>query len=131
LFEDAGWKHVYGTKNSGNQYFLPMNEKAGTDIFRTGFRLLHDIKLIPNLFGEYCMFYILLMHYIISVGGDLSKLAFLTPGLWERTGRAFWSAFFFELPFVLLRMTPLVFFMTVIVSMVIGAQRLKRIMKLL
>jgi len=32
LFEDAG-KHVYGTKNSGNQYFLPMNEKAGTDIF--------------------------------------------------------------------------------------------------
>jgi len=25
LFEDAGWKHVYGTKNSGNQYFLPMS----------------------------------------------------------------------------------------------------------
>jgi hypothetical protein len=32
----------------------------------------------------------------------------LTPGLWERTGKPFWSAFFFELPFALFRVVPLI-----------------------
>jgi len=83
LFEDAGWKHVYGTKNSGNQYFLPMNEKAGTDIFRTGFRLLHDIKLYTEFVWRILHVYILLMHYIIFRRRRSFKLAFLTPGLWN------------------------------------------------
>ncbi|ADU75284.1 uncharacterized protein DUF2812 [Acetivibrio thermocellus AD2] len=116
LFEDAGWKHVYGTKNSGNQYFLPMNEKAGTDIFSDRVSAAARYKTLYRIcLANIACFIFYLCIILFSVGGDLSKLAFLTPGLWERTGRAFWSAFFFELPFVLLRMTPLVFFMTVIV----------------
>jgi len=51
---------------------------------------------------------------LFSVGGDLSKLAFLTPGLWN-VQEGILVRILFELPFVLLRMTPLVFFMTVIV----------------
>jgi hypothetical protein len=31
------------------------------------------------------------------------KLLYLTQGLWELTGTAFWIAFLFETPFVLLR----------------------------
>src|SRR5690625_3966051 len=33
LFEDSGWKHLAGTKNSGMQYFQKVNEPAGNDIF--------------------------------------------------------------------------------------------------
>lgn len=31
MFQDSGWEHVYGTCQSGSQYFLPMEGKAQTD----------------------------------------------------------------------------------------------------
>src|SRR5699024_2055771 len=33
MFEDSGWKHLAGTKNSGHQYFQRKHEAAGEDIF--------------------------------------------------------------------------------------------------
>ena len=33
LFEDAGWKHVWGSRYSGNHYFLPENGETDTEIF--------------------------------------------------------------------------------------------------
>lgn len=33
LFEDAGWMHVYGTYQSGSQYFLPNSSDSTEDIF--------------------------------------------------------------------------------------------------
>lgn len=37
------------------------------------------------------------------------KLAFFTPGLWERSGVKFWKAFLFELPFALIfRILPII-----------------------
>jgi len=110
LFEDAGWKHVYGTKNSGNQYFLPISKKAGTDIFSDRisaagrYKTLYSICLV-NVVCFVCYLSVVLL----SSHGGISKIAFLTPGLWERTGKDFWSAFFFELPFVLFRIVPLIF----------------------
>ncbi|HYK74826.1 MAG TPA: hypothetical protein VEV44_17155 [Pseudoneobacillus sp.] len=31
------------------------------------------------------------------------KLLYYTPGLWEKSGTSFWSAFLFETPFALMR----------------------------
>lgn len=33
LFEDSGWKHIAGTKSSGTQYFLKINDNSTEDIF--------------------------------------------------------------------------------------------------
>lgn len=131
LFEDAGWRHVYGTKNSGNQYFLPMSEKAGMDIFSDRISAAARYKTLYNI----CMvnvgcFICYLFVVLLSAGGDLSKLVFLTPGLWERTGKAFWSAFFFELPFALFRIVPLIFFTVVVVFCSYWGSKAKKIYKL-
>lgn len=110
LFEDAGWKHVYGTKYSGNQYFYPIHEAAGTEIFSdkisaaTRYKTQYTLCMV-NVIG----FIAYLLMLFATTGGDLTQLLFLTPGLWERTGGAFWSAFFFELPFVILRLLPPIF----------------------
>jgi len=94
---------------------LPMNEKAGTDIFRTGFRLLHDIKLYTEFVWRILHVYILLMHYIIFRRRRSFKTGIFDSGLVGTYRKGILVRILFELPFVLLRMTPLVFFMTVIV----------------
>jgi hypothetical protein len=131
LFEDAGWKHVYGTKISGNQYFLPMNEKAGTDIFSDRVSAAARYKTLYNIcIANVICFFSYLFVLLVTTEGDLSKIGFLTPGLWERTGKAFWSAFFFELPFVILRIVPPVFMAIIAVFYCYWGFKAKRFYKL-
>lgn len=116
LFEDAGWKHVYGTRTSANQYFLPMTDEAGTDIFSDKASAAQRYKTLSkfctiNLILAVCY----LTAVLYSTGGNLADLGFLTPGLWDRTGTHFWFGFFFELPFVVLRILPLVIFVALAV----------------
>ena len=33
MFEDSGWKHLAGSKSSGNQYFLKLRDSCTVDIF--------------------------------------------------------------------------------------------------
>ncbi|WP_461615658.1 hypothetical protein [Clostridium sp. Marseille-QA1073] len=46
---------------------------------------------------------------MVSTNFNLSELFFLTPGLWEREGAEFWKAFWFEFPFMLMRVLPIAF----------------------
>jgi hypothetical protein len=131
LFEDAGWRHVCGTKNSGYQYFLPMSEKAGTDIFSDRISAAARYKILYNI----CMvnvicFIVYLSVVLLSARGAPFKLAFLTPGLWGRTGKAFWSAFSFELPFALFRVVPLILFAVVAVFYSYWGSKAKKIYQL-
>ena len=109
LFEDAGWKHVCGTKSSGNQYFLPQTDESDNDIFSD----------IESKAGRYLRFRKVMMSCLIcfalcivaimaSVNFNLSELGFLTPGLWDMHGEEFWNAFLFELPFVFMRICPVI-----------------------
>lgn len=98
LFEDAGWQHVCGTEGSRNQYFLAKDSRAGEEIFSdresadTRYKALLQACLLNfSLWAIYCIALLLVNHFQFSV--------FLTPGLWEKTGAAFWRSFLFELPF--------------------------------
>lgn len=51
-----------------------------------------------------------------SVDYQLSNLWFLTPGIWGMEGVAFWKAFLFELPFVMLRIFPVILIAVVIIA---------------
>jgi len=109
LFEDSGWQHISGTKNSGNQYFKQVGDCNTEDIFsddtsRAGRHKRFSVMMLV-------MFFVFLPFVIIAYSqGTLGLEAFinpralyLTPGLWERSGPEFWSAFLFETPFAIMR----------------------------
>jgi len=109
LFEDSGWKHLAGTKFSGNQYFTQVTEDSDLDIFSDEASRAARYKRLAN--GMLSMMFVFLTFVIISYHqGTLGLDAFtnprelyLTPGIWELNGAAFWRAFLFETPFALMR----------------------------
>ncbi len=130
LFEDACWKHVYGTIHSCNQYFLPKDNNADNSIFSTeessASRYKHLYK-VCYLTATVALIYFITI--LASYNFNLLDMAFLTPGLWEKTGVEFWYAFFFELPFVILRIAPLVLLLTIGTAYAIWASKAKKIYK--
>ncbi len=104
---DSGWKHISGEYNSGVQYFSGM--KGDTpELFSDTSSLMAREKRIRN--GKVVTL-LLLQSYIflfLRNSFDLSYLhlrkAFLTPGLWEKSGLHFLTSFLFELPFALIRL---------------------------
>lgn len=109
LFEDCGWKLIDGNKNLRYQYFIKNSSDAKEDIFSDNLSKANRSK---KLFEFYSLMTLFFLYYtVMSVTKDGSLLrninnprnVFFTPGLWQQTGLGFWSAFFKELPFVLLR----------------------------
>lgn len=108
LFEDSGWKHVQGTKNSGTQYFVRDKTDAQEDIFsdqasRAGRYKRHSENwgLLTIMFSA---MFIAIWSKTIEVESILNpKGLYLTPGLWDKAGAEFWGAFLFETPFALMR----------------------------
>lgn len=110
IFEDSGWKHIFGTVSSGQQYFLPMSDNASVDIFSDEKSRAERYTRLKKRFYEWTLAMIMaIIGVLISIGFNLSRLFFLTPGIWERQGAEFWSAFWFEFPFVLMRVFPIAF----------------------
>jgi len=109
LFADGGWQHISGTKNSGNQYFKQIGDCNGEDIFSDDTSRAGRYKRLSNMMLT--MLFVWFPFVIISyTQGTLGLEAFisprelyLTPGLWELSGSAFWIAFIFETPFAIMR----------------------------
>lgn len=114
LFRDAGWEHVYGTRRSGSQYFLPISGKAQTDdIFSDEESKAGRYKRFSaQCFTSLTMMIVWFM-IITPENGALwdVKSWYFTNGLWEMTGSLFWKAFLFETPFVILRVVPPIVFL--------------------
>lgn len=109
LFNDAGWKHVAGNQKSGEQYFCAYPQKEeDLSIFsdRKSSQFRYRKKMIRCL--QRILAIVLYMAYaswqgIFDFGMILHpSKAFLTPGIWEKSGEVFRNAFLFELPFALI-----------------------------
>ncbi|HSN58115.1 MAG TPA: DUF2812 domain-containing protein [Clostridiaceae bacterium] len=104
LFEDAGWQHICGTKNGGSHYFLPKTAEAGNEIFSDTESAAARYKTLYQICAGNLTLWAVYGITLLSVNNfNLSNLGFLTPGLWDKSGSAFWISFFFELPFVFFR----------------------------
>ncbi|OXM16225.1 DUF2812 domain-containing protein [Paenibacillus herberti] len=109
LFEDSGWQHIAGTKHSGYQYFKKADESGTEDIFSDVPSKAGRYKRLSNMWIGLAAFYIPIFAAFVAVGFiELAPLLdpkslYLTPGLWEESGAAFWGAFLFETPFALFR----------------------------
>ncbi|MGO5073555.1 DUF2812 domain-containing protein [Clostridium sporogenes] len=107
LFEDSGWKHLAGNKNSGVQYFKKIHENSQEDIFSDEISKAARYKRLSNnsIISAVC-FLTMSVAYISNGSININlilnpKLLYYTPGLWERTGEAFWGGLLFETPFAL------------------------------
>jgi len=109
LFEDCGWKHIAGTKSSGTQYFKRSDARGNEDIFSDADSKASRYKRISEMWFTLAATFIPIFAALVSTGsikvGALlnPKLLYYTPGLWEKTGASFWSAFWFETPFAFFR----------------------------
>lgn len=109
LFDDAGWNHVAGNLRSGEQYFYAYPQKErDLSIFsdRKSSQFRYRKKTIRCL--QRITAIVLYMAYASWLNFfDFRMIlqpsrAFLTPGIWGKSGEAFWNAFLFELPFALI-----------------------------
>ncbi|WP_372628909.1 DUF2812 domain-containing protein [Cohnella sp.] len=111
LFSDAGWTHTAGSIRSGEQYFTaPPQQGEELSIFsdKESSHSRYTKKAWHSLLKALLIFVFMILSSMSNSLYDISILvqpsrAFLTPGIWEKTGGAFWQAFFFELPFASLR----------------------------
>lgn len=109
LFEDSGWKHVAGSKNSGAQYFKKVDENGTDDIFSDAASKAGKYKRVSDMWITLGLCYFPLVvslmttnHYKLSSILHPERL-YLTPGLWEMKGLRFVRAFLFETPFAIMR----------------------------
>lgn len=105
LFEDSGWKHIYGNKSCGAQYFKKINENGDEDIFSDDMSKAARYKRLSDMWIGLAVVYLpisiaLAFQKSIDIKSVLNpKLLYYTPGLWEMSGISFWRRFLFETPF--------------------------------
>lgn len=132
LFEDSGWKHTTGTKSSGYQYFKNINENQNEDIFSDADSKAGRYKRLSQMWITMATTFLPL--FVVLMTTDSIKLSpiwnlkslYYTPGLWEKTGASFLSAFLFETPFAIIRGFLWLFFPVLIVLYLIFAYRANR-----
>lgn len=133
LFEDSGWKHIAGTRQSGLQYFKRMSAASNEDIFSDNESRAQRYIRSSRLWIYFAVFVFVCMVSLISTGGvDFKalvnpRLFYLTPGLWERTGEEFWRAFWFETPFAAFRAFLLFFYPVSILVYLMAAVKARRL----
>lgn len=109
LFKDSGWEHICGNRSCGAQYFKKIDESSDSDIFSDLSSKAGRYKRLSNVWMSLAMCYLtIFISFCLSNTIDINallhpKLLYYTPGLWERSGAAFWKAFLIETPIVLLR----------------------------
>lgn len=109
LFEDSGWLHIAGTKNSGNQYFMQIGENGGEDIFsdaasRAGRYKRASYMMLSGALAFLPIVIISIQQGTFGIDAFLNpKSLYYTQGLWEMSGTEFWGRFLFETPFALMR----------------------------
>ncbi|MCK6208085.1 DUF2812 domain-containing protein [Bacillus infantis] len=109
LFRDSGWEHISGTKTSGSQYFIQASSEAEADIFSDADSKAGRYKRLSQMYLTLFWTFLPILTALIVTDAiepmallNIKELYF-TPGLWEKEGARFWSAFLFETPFALMR----------------------------
>ena len=108
LFEGSGWRHIAGTKNSGNQYFQRINNNSDEDIFSDTTSRAERYKRLSNNALTWCFFFVpLIFAGLLTLNLDAfvnPRALWFTPGLWEsEINLMWWRAFLFEMPFAIMR----------------------------
>jgi hypothetical protein len=106
LFQDAGWEHVYGTRRSGSQYFLPIPGKAQTDdIFSDKKSKAGRYRRFSKQCGASLLWMIV---WLMLLQPSWSGKTWYFTALRNMPGSLLWKAVLFETPFIILCAAPAV-----------------------
>lgn len=103
-YEDFGWEKVYGNR-FGSVYYWQKEADGRDEIFSDQMSQVAFYKRLMNfsLAMSFLMYTIVLSDNSLFTHLLNPKASYLTEGLWEKEGTAFWNAFLFETPFAMLR----------------------------
>lgn len=104
FFEDFGWVHVGGSRFSTLQYWLNPTNKDDS-LFSDHSSIKYYFHRLSKIYGAYACFALFITFCVFQNSAQFTSLkdAYYTPGLWDKNGFDFWSAFFFETPFAITR----------------------------
>lgn len=104
FFEDFGWVHVGGSRFSTLQYWLNPTNKDDS-LFSDHSSIKYYFQRLSKIYGAYACFALFITFCVFQNSAQFTSLkdAYYTPGLWDKNGFDFWSAFFFETPFAITR----------------------------
>lgn len=104
LYEEFGWVHVDGSRSSLLQYWLnPINQDD--TLFSDQSSKKHYLQRLSSIYGICAVVFLFMTFSLFKNATQYTniKAAYFTPGLWNKGGMDFWSAFLIETPFALLR----------------------------
>lgn len=104
LFEDSGWRPVDARLSRQNVYWCAVDDGSHRDIFSDSLSVAQRNMRFAK-YSAGALLVSLIPYLVLYLNGNLrfTNLGYLTPGLWEMNGPEFWTHFWFETPFVLMR----------------------------
>lgn len=109
IYADFGWTHLKGNRWGSVQYWQKPADGRDEIFSDAGSQVAFYKRLTHYSLTTACLFFV----YTFAVfNGNIFnalfnvKASYLTAGLWEKEGTAFWRAFLFETPFAMLRFLP-------------------------
>lgn len=104
LYEDYGWQHIGGSRFSSSQYWVKSTDGLD-ELFSDN---ASEKAYFQRLMSYYSSFTLSLLFFTFILFNNTTqyvnlKSAYFTPGLWDKEGINFLTAFLFETPFALLR----------------------------
>ncbi len=104
LFEDSGWQAVDARLSQQNVYWCAADDGSHKDIFSDNLSVAQrNMRFARYSAGALLISLIPFLSLYLSGKLRFANLGYLTPGLWEMSGVEFWTHFWFETPFVLMR----------------------------
>lgn len=107
LYEDFGFEHIAGSRWSALQYWKK-KAKEDDDLFSDFDSKQAYYRRMLDYYAGVAICFSVIAFTLFKGSGSLSpfslKGAYLTPGLWEKTGIDFVTSFLFETPFAIFRL---------------------------
>jgi len=128
LFEDSGWKHISGKKESGFHFFLPKeNQNQDLDIFSS---VSSSNDRYKRLYSHATAFGLLMLTYFIILKPTFELPTwYLDPSLWEYKGIQLFGIIVVQTFFLVLKTLPQVFFLVGTFYYAFIVSKVKTIMK--
>ncbi|MFC3802374.1 DUF2812 domain-containing protein [Cohnella sp. GCM10012308] len=108
-YEDFGWTHLKGSRRGSVQYWQKPADGRDEIFSDAGSQVAFYKRLTHYALTTACLFFVytcaLFKGNIFAALFNI-KASYLTEGLWEKEGAAFWRAFLFETPFAMFRFLP-------------------------
>ncbi|MDG0794089.1 DUF2812 domain-containing protein [Cohnella ginsengisoli] len=129
-YADFGWTHLKGNRWGSVQYWQKPADGRDEIFSDAGSQVAFYKRLTHYALTTACLFFVytcaIFNGNIFAALFDI-KASYLTEGLWEKEGAAFWRAFLFETPFAMLRFLPAwIFGIAIVMSLYSYFHYLKR-----